>query len=112
MQLKKAKTTKKRMGCRYDSPSFYKTNKTMISTCKSNEKIILCNGFTCVKEGEYYGVKNTNGQWVVKPIYDEIMYMEEDLIAAKKDGWYGFAHLDNPPSEINLKFEIETEPDD
>lgn len=29
----------------------------MISTCKSNEKIILCNGFTCVKEGEYYGVK-------------------------------------------------------
>ena len=58
------------------------------------------------------GVKNTSGQWVVKPIYDEIMYMEEDLIAAKKDGWYGFARLNSHKDEIHLKYEIEYETED
>ena len=50
----------------------------------------LCEGYICVKEGEYYGVKNTNGQWVVNPIYDEIMYMEEDLIA-RNNRWHTHA---------------------
>lgn len=47
-------------------------------------------GYAVVEDGDFYGVINRLGEYVVLPLYDDIGENSEGLFYAEKDGMYGY----------------------